>query len=93
MITFFTVYTECTIQSRRISRPYTDRSVEPVGSVWGEQHLDGGEALDGEEDVEVGQAVRHTAQPGPQVHRVQLSYGIISNVCVQEKLKVVTNEK
>jgi hypothetical protein len=61
--------------------------------VWGEQQLYSGEALDGEEDVEVGQTVRHTAQPGPQVHRVQLSYGIISNLSAQEKLKIVTNDK
>ena len=38
-----------------------------------EELLEGGEGLDGEEDVEVGQAVGHTAQGGPQVHWVQLS--------------------
>jgi hypothetical protein len=36
--------------------------------------LEGGEALDGEKDVEVGQAVGEAAEAGPQVHWVQLCY-------------------
>ena len=55
-------------------RALTYSRVEPVRPVWGEGLLEGGEALYGEEDVQVGQAVRHAAQARPQVHRVQLRY-------------------
>ncbi len=41
--------------------------------MWSEDILEGGKAFDGEEDVEVGQAVGDTAQARPQVHWVQLS--------------------